>query len=67
MKELFEKGNDLGFKLGMLKGHVQNEGLAYDQESIESFDTEVKELIKEIGVWKTDVLFFMEENKAISN
>lgn len=63
MKDLFEKGNELGSKLSMLKGYVQNEGMKYGCEEIDRFDLEVKEIIKEIGVWKTDVLMFMEENK----
>lgn len=63
MRELFERGRELEYKLGSVKGYVQNEGVTYDDLAIKMFDLEVKNLIKALGVWKMDVQMFMEKNK----
>lgn len=63
MEELFEKGKELEYRLGMAKTYVQNEEMKYEKSTVERFDLEAKNIIKEIGVWKADVILFMEENE----
>lgn len=63
MKRLFDNGLKISSEYSQLLGFIQNSGVTYSVKDIDLFDEKVKNIVKEIGVWKTDVLFLMQELK----
>lgn len=59
-EELFNKGLEMQTNLQGIMGVVQNTGMVFSEDDREKFDYEVKELIKGLGIWKMDVLMYME-------
>lgn len=64
MKRLFDNGLKISSEYYQLLGFIQNSGVTYSIKDIDLFDDKVKNIVKEIGVWKTDVLFLMQELKS---
>lgn len=63
MKKLLKRYKDIQLKLSSIEPYMQNDNLKYDDNDIDIFDIEVKTILKELGVWKTDMLMLMEDKK----
>ena len=61
-RKLLEQCKELSRQLDQLGGYFQNEGVEYDSFMAEDFDCEAKSIIKEVDIWKTEALIFMEKN-----
>lgn len=62
--DLYLKGISLNNKLSETNAFIQNPIKDLSESEIEDFDNSIKNVIKELGIWKTDVLMFMNENKV---
>lgn len=62
--DLYLKGISLNNRLSETNANIQNPRKDFSESEIEDFDNSIKNVIKELGIWKTDVLMFMNENKV---
>lgn len=67
MKKLLKRYKDIQLELSLIESYMQNDNLKYDDNDMDNFDIEVKTILKELGVWKTDMLMLMEDKKDLKN
>lgn len=60
---LFNQGKSFQYVIQSVMSYVQNEGVVYTDEDMSKFDQKVKDIIVSLGVWKMDVLMYMQNDR----